>query len=322
MCVAGVFFVNPLTKLFHMDTISMKYFQAIIICYLFIGATATLSMADVLVGFSTATAAQGESVNMLIGHQGTYAEPVDVYVAYRVPGDSRAFYWPNHTLEPLPWIQNWLPTEVALTSFFTVGFLETHPLGEYVLYAGMVKSGTYSSALDTLVGPVAVASLTLGASSDLYSGPVVSLSPANNSTVASPPRFEIVFSSAVNQDLLIENSTVVVESVASQKQMTYYTSPSSEQWVDLYIPDDGHRINADEASLLQVESLQNDTGLGLTLLPMTFQGQTFSLSSGATYTFMVTFSDQATLLDGTSLAGTVLGPIIRIVWLASLLQNY
>ncbi|OCC14682.1 hypothetical protein DBT_1997 [Dissulfuribacter thermophilus] len=255
------------------------------------------------------TFSKGKEAIFSIGNKDSFSEPVDIYIAFKVPGDDALYFWPSGSTNPEPCLTDWLPQSVPLTPFLSYTFTGNEPEGEYRLYSAFLRAGSISP--DDIIGNVAEISF------DYKKGPVLNVIPYNGQSFSNiSPVFSISFISPVDLESIKWNSSIVIESLVSGKQATTY-SENGALWVRLYIPDtDGsgemwimHKVSKNEEALVTLETDGGGSTLTLPIHPVQIEGQTFTLHHGGHYRFTINFLDGARLLDGTSLAGITLGPI-------------
>ncbi len=256
--------------------------------------------------------AAGNVADFFMGNTGEYSSPVDVYIAFKLPGDEGLYFWPSFSREPIPYMSGWSPETLPRTQFFSYKFLGHEPIGEYKLYGALFMSGRFD--MDSLIGEIVEETFYFSNEEPVGAdGPIVGVIPENGqvfSTVS--PVFSISFVSPVDLESIRQNSSIVIESLVSGKQATTY-SENGALWVQLYIPDGDmqimHRFSEDEESLVTLETADDGSTLILPVHPVQIMGETFSLHQGGRYQFTINFLEGARLIDGTSLSGITVGPI-------------
>ena len=289
----------------------------------------------------------GEEVVFTVGHAGAGQEPVDVYMALQMPDDETPLYfWPDWVTEPVPCLTEWMPEHVSAVPVLRYTFAGFEPVGDYLMYAAIFKSGTFAE--EGLIGQVAEASVTYSGdhiepdptdntevtdpednsdsettgdtdpfdTSDVkdQTGPILQVRPEDQECVSKTPVFSIKFSAPVDLDSIWWHSEIEVKSLKSGKTARSYVGTDGRHWVELYFPppDDMwvlHRLGGDETSFVRPETSDHGHTLLMPFMPVTVQGETFSLHSGGIYSFTLKFLDKAILEDSTSLAGITVGPI-------------
>ena len=252
---------------------------------------------------------KGDEAVFSIGSSGPSPEPVDVYIAFKLPGNDNLYFWPTFSSSPVPCVTAWVPEFVPMTKFFSYVFSGAEPEGEYRLYAAFLKTGRFDA--DSLVGPIAELSFRMEQSE--AAGPVLNVVPANGQRFSTTtPVFSITFVSPIDLESIKWHSKIQVKSLLSGKVATLY-SEGGALWVKLFIPEEDmrviHRISGDEESLISLETGNDGSILKMPVCPVTIEGETFGLHRGGHYSFSIEFLEGARLKDRTSLAGITIGPI-------------
>lgn len=257
----------------------------------------------------------GEVADFFVGNTEPYSLPVDVYIAFKLPGDDALYFWPSFSTEPVACVTSWVPETVPKTRFFSYKFLGQEPIGEYKVYAAFFKAGELN--MNSLVGEIAEKTFYFSQAESRPQGPILKVIPENGQSFSTvSPVFSISFISPVDLESIKWNSSIVIESLVSGKQATTY-SENRSLWVRLYIPDtDGsgemwimHRVSKEDEALVTLDTTDGGSTLTLPVHPVQIEGETFSLHHGGYYRFTINFLEGARLLDGTSLSGITLGPI-------------
>ena len=258
---------------------------------------------------SPAQLTSDSNLSLSLGYAATSpvtSNPVDVYVAVRLPGDSNLYFFPNFATTPTPWVLNWMPQPVSAEKFFSYRFAGGEPEGDYQIYAALARAGTVD-----LEGGVSSATARF-----VRTQGVMSSSPADGAVVSASPIFTVVFSGAVDLNSVLDHSEVQVTSPQSGKVATLFTGDlfgtPGDRLVRLDYPNGTvitTKLSAGTISLVSFQLSADGTTLSLPFQPVTIQGTTFTLSPGGNYTFGIKFLAGAKLSSGYSLAGASVGPI-------------
>lgn len=274
----------------------------------------SVSKCDPLLNANQVSFVKGDKAVFSIGNSAPSSndpmasEPVDVYIAFMVPGDNNLYYWPDFSSSPVPCLSNWVPEFVPATDFFSYVFPDTMPGGEYRLYSAFFKTGMFDAG--SLVGSIAELKFDLN-NEVVPDGPVLIVVPANGQKfTTTTPVFSISFVSPVDLESIKWHSKITVKNLVSDKTATLYTENGSIL-MQLITPDMiiTHTISGNEEALFSLDTGDNGATLIMPVQPVDIEGQTFSLSKGGQYSFTIEFFDGAGLNDGTSLSNITIGPV-------------